>query len=154
MGRRGPAPTPSETLKARGTFREDRRRGEPDDDVALTTCPDWLDDEGKAEWKRLAPLLKKRRTVSKAACGVLAVLCESWSRYIKASTQLHKVMSCDDPDVLAASRWSGIAVSAGAAYLKAAAEFGLAPASRARVQATPGKEQKEGDGKARFFRVG
>lgn len=155
MGLRGKPPAPTRVLEARGSWRAKLNKGEPQDEVALPQCPDWLDEEGKAEWKRLAPLLKKRGTVSKLARGVLAGLCENWSLFVGAALRANEALK-DGSDPLKVRRWSITADAAYRAYLRAALEFGLTPASKTRVR--PGKVTKakgeDGQDKAKFFRVG
>jgi P27 family predicted phage terminase small subunit len=135
MSVRGPAPTPTEVLKARGSWRAKARAGEPADEVAAPRPPDWLDAEAVAEWKRLVPLLKQRRTVYRSCRGALAVMCDAWSLFCRAVRQRDALLAGAVPDALAVRRWAAIAAEAQATYLKVAQEFGLTPASRARVQA-------------------
>ena len=144
MGQRGPAPTPTEILKLQGSKRAKEREGrhEPKDEVGLPCCPDWLDEIGRAEWQRLAPLLKKRRTANRPGASILAGLCANWSTFRQAQEQLQAELAKATPDVLVVRRWNTTANSAYLAYLKGAAEFGLSPSGRARVQALP--EDKAG----------
>lgn len=144
---------PSETKKLRGTFRKDRSSAdEPADPVSLPECPDWLDDEGRSEWERLAPLLVARRTVTDASRGLLATLCQAWSVFVHASRKFNEMRDEGDVSAQDVRRWSAAMTEASGTYMRAAAEFGIGPASRTKVVALP--EQKGDDGKAKFFRVG
>jgi len=138
-------------LKARGSWRAEGRLAEPTDEVVVPTCPDWLDKEGRAEWRRLAPLLKRRRTVSKAARGVLAVLCQNWSLLVRAGRKLNELLEDPESDQKAVRRWAVLSNEATKNYLRAAAEFGLSPAAKARVRPAEAPE-KEDDDAERFFR--
>ena len=51
MGRRGPAPTPSEILKIRGLKTANRNRNEPKPTPGRPRCPAWLDAEAKRRWR-------------------------------------------------------------------------------------------------------
>lgn len=144
---------PTETKKLRGTFRKDRASSdEPADPVSLPECPAWLDDEGKAEWERLAPLLVSRRTVTDASRGLLAILCSSWSMFVHATMTVNGLRDSGEASAHDIRRWSAAMTEASATYIRAAAEFGIGPASRTKVVALP--ETKSEDDKAKFFRVG
>jgi P27 family predicted phage terminase small subunit len=154
----GPPPTPSEVLRARGSWRAKTRKGEPTDEVAVPTCPDHLDGEAKAEWKRLAKFLKDRRTISKACRGLLAGMCSLWSAHVKATKKVSELMDNPESSATTIRRWAAIQSDTFKVYLWAAQEFGIPPASRSRVEAIPERpasgvisRNRDGD-KSRFFR--
>lgn len=149
----GQAPTPRRILEARGSWRAKLAADEPADKVQVPTCPDWLDAEGRAEWKRLSPLLRKRGTVHRISRGVLAGLCQVWSQFVKASRELNRLLHDANADPLLIRRWSAISRESFTNYLRAAGEFGLTPASKTRVQVT-GNHNASGDEKAKYFRAG
>lgn len=53
MGKRGPAPTPTNILKLRGStlVTERRLRSEVKGPTGNPECPDWLDEDAKAMWE-------------------------------------------------------------------------------------------------------
>lgn len=147
-------PLPTEVLKARGTYRKDRRPGEPGDEVDAPDCPEFLDGEGRAEWERLVPLLLERRTMSLAAAGTLAGMCQNWSLFVEASKRLNALIVDPKAKAMDLRRWSTLAHETYGHYLRAVQEFGLTPASKAKVQASPAKAKKDDNGKSRYFRAG
>ncbi len=60
MGKRGPRPTPTEILKLRGStlVTPEREAGEVHGPMGTPDRPDWLDDQAKAAWDEIAPLLQ------------------------------------------------------------------------------------------------
>jgi P27 family predicted phage terminase small subunit len=147
MGQRGPAPTPTAILKLRGSWRGDLNPGAPEPDVTAPTCPDWLPEEAKAEWKRVVPLLIDQRTLAKCDLAVLADYCHAWAEFGNAVRELDKLILLNNPlqrDVRAIIKEASQRMKA------AGARLGLSPADRARVQATAGEKEKPKE-KGRFF---
>jgi phage terminase small subunit len=119
MGRRGPPRTPTALLKLRGSWRAKTRQDEPQPPPGLPVCPDWLNPEEAAEWQRLVALL--------AASDVVSVLdATELARYCRL---LVKWRNYKDP-----TRPGAVRIAPTLAQLSA--EFGLTPASRARVVTT------------------
>ncbi len=58
MGARGPAPTPTKILEARGSWRAKARAGELTFPVERPECPAWLSTEARAEWDRVVERLE------------------------------------------------------------------------------------------------
>ena len=150
MGKRGPAPTPSVVKEARGSWRAKENAAEPVVAVAAPPCPQGLPAAAKKHWKWIVPQLIARRTLSAADLGFLAAMCIEWADYmeavadvaeLKASRQEYEGRLVDHPRF----RQKG----AFERYSKAAVQFGLSPASKARVVAEPEKAGK--NSKGRFF---
>ena len=61
MGRRGPPPTPTPILRARGSPLATRRREltEAKGPAGKPRCPQWLDADAKAAWRQVVPLLEQ-----------------------------------------------------------------------------------------------
>ncbi len=57
MGKRGPKPTPKETLELRGSWRAKLKDRSPPLEAKRVRCPKWLRPEAQKEWRRLAPTL-------------------------------------------------------------------------------------------------
>lgn len=147
----GPPPTPTETLEARGSWRANVRAAEPRDAVVIPDPPIHLDEEGMAEWARLVPLLERRRTISEVARGALAGLCQAWSVHVWASKRLNDERKKKRPKLMDLRRWASLSAESFREYMRAGQEFGLTPASKARVQAE-GVSGDDGDGATlRFF---
>src|SRR5690349_20715838 len=129
----GNKPVPTETLKARGSWRAKTRPNEPGDEVAAPECPAFLAGEARAEWERLVPLLLDRRTMSLAAAGALAGLCQQWAVFVESSRKLNALIADPQAKAMDLRRWSSLANESYGHYLRTVTEFGLTPASKARV---------------------
>ncbi len=57
MGARGPAPTPTNILRLRGSWRADANKGEPQPPRGAPPCPRDLPKKAKAVWKRVCGIL-------------------------------------------------------------------------------------------------
>ncbi len=151
MGRRGPPPKPTALKLLQGNpgkrainAREPKPRG------AIARCPDWLDEEGKACWKRLIPELKRMGVITCVDVDALCNYCDSWSRWKRAVLFLQKngdVYTIKNPDgtakFIAQLPQVAIARNLLAALLGFQREFGMTPASRSRIvveqeQSSPG----------------
>lgn len=134
MGKRGPAPTPTETLKLRGSWRApERERNAVRTPKGAPDHQDVLEGEALAEWNRIVPSLENAGVLSTIDRAALVAYCEAWALYrdlverVKetgttvesASGMVHK-----NPDVatLAETR---------TAMLRYMQQFGLTPSARA-----------------------
>ena len=102
-------------------------------------CPAWLDDVAKKEWKRIINELKRLELVTNLDIASLAVCCDAYSKYIKATTDINKVgliVSYTNksgnknivqyPLINVATKYSEI-------YKKYCNDFGLTPSSRIKL---------------------
>ena len=84
MAKSGPKPTPTKILQIRGSWRADRRRGEPKPPTPKSMpAPEWLTDEAKVVWKSVIALLKPLGLVTKVdtnALGRYATLFVEWKK--------------------------------------------------------------------------
>ena len=62
MGKRGPRPTPTAVLRARGSRRADRNpdRLEPEPPPGPPECPAWLNADAKVVWDQMVALLSEQ----------------------------------------------------------------------------------------------
>ena len=58
--------------------------------LSTPICPRWLDPEAKAEWKRIAPELKRLGILTVLDGPILAAYCESVGLLRHAATHLRK----------------------------------------------------------------
>lgn len=151
----GPPPKPTSMLKLAGSWRANKRQGEPTPTHAPPAMPEWLDDEGKGAWKQLVPILTRMRVLTEADGFALAVLCEAWSRYRRATDMLAQygdVYPVKNPDgslkMLRRSPYSAMQMELALNVRRMLAEFGLTPAARGRLIALP---EDKGHGKAALF---
>jgi P27 family predicted phage terminase small subunit len=120
------------------------------DEVAAPDCPLELSPDAKKHWDWIVPRLLKRRTLSEADMGLLAMMCVEYVEYMSAVHDLRtqvesklpfKGCIVDHPRVRIKGAFER--------YSKAAMQFGLSPASKARVSAAG--NDKRNDDKSRFF---
>lgn len=141
MGARGPRPKPIEAKVLQGTFRPDRAPKNPAcPPVELPGAPAWLPAAAKREWNRVGALLLEARLVSKLDLGVLAIYCcaladMEWARreMAKPGGRVMKLKGGYRQVAPAVSIYQ----QATERLRQAAAELGLSPAARARVEAAP-----------------
>ena len=152
MGLRGPAPTPSKILKARGSRRADARAAE---EVSLGTgapkVPPNLPAEAAAEWARQVKALEAAGVVAPVDRAALALWCCTWSDWVEARELIRTTLANGGSIVnLIAAGVYGVEQKAADRLLRIAAQFGFTPAARVRLR--PAAEPEEAsDGKSRFF---
>lgn len=142
---RGPPPTPTRILEARGSWRADLRTDEPVVAVEIPPCPAWLDKTAREEWNRVTSEMFAAKTISQLDMGEVANYCACYSRLIGFSRSMRRMSK--------AKAWRMASnVRAEAQLLsRIGAQLGLTPASRARVTVGEAKKHKETKGKGRFF---
>ena len=121
-------------------------------------APDSLIPDARAEWDRVASDLIASGLITTADLGALAVYCTAYGRWVQAE----RILAADakaNPDneglTIETSNGNvvinprlGIRNKAAADLMKAAAELGMTPSARSRVQAAPRSKQ---DPAADFF---
>jgi P27 family predicted phage terminase small subunit len=126
---------------------------------ALPSPPDFLCEVARAEWERVAADLYKVGLLTQLDRAALAAYCSAYARYVKAEQALLR-MAAEDPvngglmittthGNVVQNPMLGIARRAKADALRAAAAFGMTPASRSGVEARP--PHLEGDAASEFF---
>lgn len=142
--------TPPETLKVRGTFREDRHGSRLGNDGEIPVCPRWLEKEARAEWKRMTQWLARKGLISQADRGALALYCEAWGEFVRlrglVRAQGDTVHGSTGSVVL--NPLVRLKEDAAQRFIRLASQFGCTPAARARLQTV---EQPQENQKARFF---
>jgi len=145
MGSRGPSPTPTATLRNRGSWRAGERSGEPSPPVVAPKCPSFLGQSASAEWRRIVPELLGRQTLSLGDRALLAAYCHAWGEFVEAATWVEEngaIASTPAGDVLHPQVTRGS--RAVDRLMKLADRFGLSPAAKARVKSY-GTEEKTND---------
>jgi P27 family predicted phage terminase small subunit len=144
MGRRGPKPTPTTIRKRDGNpshrplnVREPQL---PAPDVPFDDPPDALTNHpvARAEWMRLAPLLRKAGQITEADRSALVALCIEWDRYLDAMTRVQTLglVVTTKTGYPMTNPYLSIATKALAGCNRLWPELGLTPSSRSRVQAS------------------
>jgi P27 family predicted phage terminase small subunit len=165
MGRRGPAPTPTNILKLRGSTLVTKRREESEarPPREVPDPPDWLatDPDAKAAWDHLVPLLEAIGILTKLDANSLSRYCRLWSRWRKAETfidthgEMYPLKS-DDGKVKCFQQWPQVNIASKLAQqlTRLEQEFGMTPSARARIPGNKGASRDAGVGVSEFFRAG
>src|SRR5262245_34316505 len=145
MGARGPAPTPTELLSLRGSRRAAGRKGELRPPACAPSCPGWLVPEAKREWRRAVKQLLALGILAEIDRALLAAYCEAWAEFAAVSADLEKtsrLVETDKGNVIQ-SPLVGIRNRAAERLLRLAAQFGMSPAARTRINAPTEDEPAE-----------
>lgn len=157
MGRRGPKPTPTAILKLRGSSRANGRAA-PAIEAELPPAPAFLCKVARAEYERAGALLVAARVMTAADLAVLTCYSIAWADWLAARAEIdtHGQTYTTNTGYVRPSPWVAIAKGARETMLRAAAELGLTPASRARVTTIGRTQEPKPDAEAqsktaRFF---
>lgn len=151
MGARGPRKTPTAMLKLAGSDLVQRkgprgRRREPRPEAKAPSPPSWLDREARAEWRRVVPRLEAMGVLARTDRAALAIYCQLWSRWVGQVRGLagepQTVLSAEG--VPKANPVFGLCDRTEGRIRQYLAEFGLSPATRARL-VVPEEAQKPVD---------
>jgi P27 family predicted phage terminase small subunit len=156
MGLRGPAPKPAKALRLAGSvLAAARESAEPPSDEVLPECPAWLDEVGRAAWADWLPRIAAMQIMSSGDRDALALMCDTWSRYLEARKRLSeegeviRVEGGDGRVTVKRNPWSAVLAEHGDRLRRMMSEFGLTPVGRARIGAA--KEQAKDAPKEDIF---
>jgi P27 family predicted phage terminase small subunit len=136
MKGRKPKPTILKALAGNPGKRQ-MNAAEPIPPEGLPDCPEWLDDEAKAEWFRMAGVLHQMGLLTRADRSALAAYCVAYSRWVSAEAEVKKygtVVLSPVKKVPMKSPYLCVADQAMEAMRKFMTEFGLTPSSRSRIK--------------------
>ena len=138
MATRGRKPTPTAIKELEGNpGKRKLNNQEPKPDRKAPSCPQWLDQEAKKEWKRLARKREMMGILTEVDRAAFAGYCQAYARWKEAE----EFISQHGTIVKTPSGyWQQVPqVSIAQTYLKVmnrfAEQFGLTPASRSRIVA-------------------
>jgi phage terminase small subunit len=137
MGKRGPQPTPTKILAARGSWRAKVRHDDLELPAGTPRKPAWLKGEAAKEWKRVTAELSKAGVLADIDQTALAQYCAYWAMWLEEYSA-----TVPNPQLMKDYY---------TACTKLAREFGLTPSSRVGLKAE--KPQKADDSKERFFKI-
>jgi P27 family predicted phage terminase small subunit len=148
MGRRGPAPQPTALKVLNGNpGKRALPKDEPKPDPFEPHMPAWLDDDARAEWRRVTPILLKMGLLTVADGAALAVYCEAYSTMGHALRTLQE----DGPTFISpktsvehARPEVGIVQQCRVAIKTFCQEFGMTPSARSRMIAQSDEREKSG----------
>lgn len=141
MGRRGPPPKPTELKRLEGNPGKRALKDEPKPAPAAKTMepPDHLNEHGKAEWRRRYPSLLACGLLTMADLPAFEVFCGAYGRWVEAELMLAKsaaVVTRNKEE--RANPWHRVSRMEREVMKAFMTEFGMTPASRARIgSATP-----------------
>ena len=162
MGKRGPQPTPTAVLAARGSWRAAARKGEPQPKIGVPECPSWISDIGREYWTEIAGMLAELGVMTEADRYPLALLVDALARYIAARDAVttdgvldqNKATYTTEGGAVCQHPAVGQMHKAWEQVLKLSREFGLTPASRAGITVGATSGEADGEKKDRLFRLG
>lgn len=140
MGKRGPAPKPTNLRIFEGNpSNRPLNSNEPQPETGAT-CPTWLSDVATAEWERLAPVLLNCGILTKADQNTLAAYCEAFANYVRASEEIR-----DSSLTLEGKRIAPI-INAQKVFadqlVKFGTKLGLSPSDRSSIKVSPQKQKE------------
>ncbi len=146
MGRRGPIPKSNELKMLEGNPSKRPLKGDqPQPSAAADSCPSWLAPAARDEWQRLAPELIKLGILTEADQAMFAAYCTAcavWRRAQEVISKQGPVYVTGKGKLLPRPEVA-LAHSAAEQMRVLGAEFGLTPASRARLQLPPPRSPED-----------
>lgn len=148
MATRGPKPTPLHLALVRG--RPAHKLPDPAKEIRAPldepTPPAHLSDEAKVEWGRVVAILVSLKLMTQLDRAALAAYCQAYGRWVQAERALSAMAEKDTltrglmikttGNNLIQNPLVGTANKAMGDMVRCAAEFGMTPSARTRLQAT------------------
>lgn len=135
MAGRKPKPTALKEL-AGNPGKRPLNRSEPKPAATLPTCPRHLTGEARREWRRMGGELARMGVVTVVDRAALAAYCQAWARWVDAEGQVAKlgtIVKTANGNLIQ-NPYLAVANRAMEQMTRLAAEFGMTPSSRSRVQ--------------------
>jgi P27 family predicted phage terminase small subunit len=140
MKGRKPKPTDQKRLAGNPGKRK-LNDAEPEPELTIPACPEWLDGLGRKEWSRITTHLHAVGCIAELYLLPLAAYCMAYSRWLRAEAQA----IATGGDVCVSNEggkyfnpWRAVADKAQAQMTTLAAEFGMTPSSKSRIKAFKG----------------
>ncbi len=143
MGQRGPKPTPTAKLAARGSWRAKVRNGEPQAEPVreVPAPPESLPGDAAAIWLVQAPKLVGLGVLTAADLGAFERYCRSYALWTRLAEKLQQAEEPDWRDVGALQKLDDMT-------RRLEAAFGMNPSDRSQLKVA---EPRKDNGKAKFF---
>ncbi len=151
MGKRGPKPTPTAILQARGSWRATANPAEPMPPRGVPAMPDEVgaDDAAAAVWRRLVPVLSGAGVLTLLDGAVLGHYCMLASMRERAYATLRHLRLSNPGKPVEQSEFGRKIVAQildlGKAMRAVECEFGMTPSSRSRIVLPSDAHAKRGD---------
>lgn len=127
--------------------------------LAEPTAPEFLNDDAKIEWTRVCAMLYRAGLMTELDRAALAAYCQAYGVWAQVERAVGKLQAGGELNGLLMKTTNGnviqhallgIANKARSDVVRYAAEFGMTPSARSRVQANP-DDGKEKIGIAKYF---
>lgn len=148
MAGRRPKPTVLKLVEGNPGKRKINKT-EPKPRREIPSCPAHLSDAGKVAWGRLSVLLDRMGVLTEADSAALERLCDCYSDILICRESLiadgwtYKTMTAQGDTLIKANPAAGHLRAADAQFKSYLIEFGLTPAARSKVHATPEESERE-----------
>jgi len=136
MATRGRKPKPTALKKLEGNpGKRPLNENEPKPKIAISGCPDWLDNEAKEEWERMGSILQNMGILTEIDTTAFAGYCQAYARWKEAEKFLSQYGSTfKTPNgYLQQVPQVSIAQTNLKLVLKFCEQFGLTPSARSRI---------------------
>ena len=137
---------PTKIKVIQGTFRKDREnKNEPTPETHIPEAPDHLSKEALVEWGRMSQELYNLGLISNVSRGALAIYCQAWARMVKYEKiivekgELYKTPNGS----IQTSPAMWIVNKCVEQCHKMMVEFGMTPASAAKVTSIKTKKKED-----------
>jgi len=140
MGYRGRTPKPTALELAQGCpGKRSINHAEPQPRAVVPRCPTHLDERARKEWRRLVPILMQMRVLTEADGIALGNLCQSYSTMVRAQEKLNEmgILYKAPSGYVMQSPLLAVVNTCIETINKLSREFGLTPAARSRIYASP-----------------
>jgi len=164
MGRRGPSPTPTESLKRRGSWRarKNRQEGQTETPFREPEAPKWLDAKARNIWRRVTRLLLDQGTLAEIDGMLLARYCRLFVRwrdldeFIQNEGETYQTWNgAGDLSMVRVFPQVKLCNELSTLLLRIEQEFGMSPSARTRIKAEqPDRELEEREEKRKLLRIG
>ena len=141
MAQRGRKPTPTALKLLEGNpGKRPLNTREPKPQKKAPSCPAWLEDEAKREWKRMAKVLEQMGLLTEMDMAAFAGYCQAYARWKEAEEFLtqHGSMVRTPNGYLQQVPQVSIAQTNQKMMLKFCEQFGLTPSARSRIIGSEG----------------
>jgi len=133
---------------------------EPKIALAEPDVPEFLCDDGKAEWVRVCSMLYRVGLMTAVDRAALGAYCQAYGVWAQAERAINKLQEKSEINGMLMQTTNGnviqhaligLARRARADVVRYAVEFGMTPSARSRVQATTANGEKEDLGIQKYF---